>query len=692
MNRVPSARPVFRPFESLETRRLLHAPVLDAIPNYNVPVGTTLHIPITTTYDHSDKLTYTVTDNSGAITATFRSQTNTFIEMTVDGYATPMVFQLFDDIAPDTVRRIKGLIQSGFYNGLTFHRVINNFVIQGGDPAGNGTGGPGFQFDDEFTTLASFTGDGQLAMANSGKDTNGSQFFITEGPQQFLDFNHTIFGQLVRGFATRNAISDVPTDGSSRPNIPVRISNVRIIQNTTDAVLQVSASAVTSGTVTVTVTGDEGTSQRSFTLNGVVDSVNSPPILTSTNPVYYTNVNTPIDIRLTGVDLEGDSLEFGAQFVDGDGADVSNSTLNSSTGALRITPKPGFVGKITLYVGVKAPGASSRGSTSANGSLPLAGIYDTQLITIVVGGNPISRATGQKFDGLSGAPTNGVLVASFRDGGTGKASDFSAVINWGDGTTSTGSVVKGGKNNFYVYGNKAYGSNAQSGSYPITVDITNRSGALARATSYATVRPFVTVKSGVAMVYGGSAADRIGIGSKGSNYVFTVNGVTRAYAKSAISSLQAYGFDGNDLIQLAEELLPPSYLEGGNGNDVIYGSQGDDIINAGNGRDTVYTRDGTNRVAGGDDADTIWGGNGRDRLFGGKGNDSLSGGSGRDILSGDEGNDTLIGGASNDTLYGGDGDDILNGLNGADVIFGGPGFDQAKDDDRDTFAEIEKLV
>lgn len=679
-------------FEALESRRLLHAPVIDAIPNYTVPVGTTLQIPVTATYDHGDKLVYTVSDNSGSISATFRQQTNTFIEMTVQGYATPMTFQLFDDIAPDTVRRLKGLIQAGYYDGLTFHRVINNFVIQGGDPAGDGTGGPGFEFNDEFTTLASFTGDGQLAMANSGKDTNGSQFFITEGDQQFLDFNHTVFGQLVRGFATRNAISDVSVDGSSRPNTTVRITSVRIIENKTDAVLQVAASAVTSGTVTVTATGADGTHQRSFTLSGVVDAVNSPPILTSTTPVYYTAANTPVNIQLTGTDLEGDSIEYGAQFVDGDGADVGNSTLNSSTGALTIAPKAGFVGKITLYVGVKAPGASSRGSSGANGSQPLSGIYDTQLITIAVGENPVSRVTGFNFDASSGAPTNGVLVASFRDGGAGAASNFTASINWGDGKTSVGSIVKGGGNNYYVYGNHTYDADVATGTYPVTVDINGNLGAYAQATSSAAVRPFASLRNGTVTVYGTSAADRVGIGSKSSNYVFTVNGVTRAFAKASVNSILAYTYDGDDLIQMAEEVLPSSYLEAGNGNDAIYGSHGDDIINAGTGRDTVFTRNGSNRVAGGDDADTVWGGIGRDRIFGGNGNDYISGGAGRDILAGDDGNDTLLGGASNDTLYGFAGDDILNGLNGTDFIYGGTGTDQAKNDGFDAFDDVEILV
>src|SRR5690606_29416313 len=156
----------------------------------------------------------------------------------------------------------------------------------------------------EFNPNSIFSGDGQLAMANSGKDTNGSQFFITEGPQRFLDFNHTILGQLVRGKATRDAISDIAVDGSSRPNSTVRITSVRIIQNTAVALLQVKVNAGGSGTVTVRAITEEGETSRSFTVTGISDSVNDPPILTTTSPIYYTAANTPLTIRLKHADID----------------------------------------------------------------------------------------------------------------------------------------------------------------------------------------------------------------------------------------------------------------------------------------------------------------------------------------------------------------------------------------------------
>ncbi|MBI5934872.1 MAG: peptidylprolyl isomerase [Chloroflexi bacterium] len=116
------------------------------------------------------------------------------------------VIKLFADKAPITVDNFVKLARQGFYNGTTFHRVIDGFMAQGGDPEGTGTGGPGYTFQDEISDL-SFDRAGLLAMANSGPNTNGSQFFITFAATPWLDGNHTIFGEVVEGMDVVNNIT-----------------------------------------------------------------------------------------------------------------------------------------------------------------------------------------------------------------------------------------------------------------------------------------------------------------------------------------------------------------------------------------------------------------------------------------------------------------------------------------------------
>lgn len=117
-----------------------------------------------------------------------------------------IVLELYPQHTPKTVNNFVFLAKEGFYDGVTFHRVINNFMIQGGDPTGTGRGGPGYKFEDETKGNPLKHGTGFLSMANAGPNTNGSQFFITHSPQPHLDGKHTVFGKVIEGQEVVNAI------------------------------------------------------------------------------------------------------------------------------------------------------------------------------------------------------------------------------------------------------------------------------------------------------------------------------------------------------------------------------------------------------------------------------------------------------------------------------------------------------
>ena len=136
-----------------------------------------------------------------------------------------ITFELFDEDAPKTVENFRKLSSEGFYDGLTFHRVIKDFMIQGGCPQGTGTGGPGYTFEDEINQHKVVRG--ALAMANAGPDTNGSQFFIvTADSCPWLDGKHTVFGQATAGMDVVDRLERVATDDADRPAEPIAIASI----------------------------------------------------------------------------------------------------------------------------------------------------------------------------------------------------------------------------------------------------------------------------------------------------------------------------------------------------------------------------------------------------------------------------------------------------------------------------------
>ncbi len=146
-------------------------------------------------------------------------------EMTMTTNKGDIVFEMFDEDSPKTVGNMRELAEKGFYDGLSFHRIIKDFMVQGGCPQGTGTGGPGYTFEDEINGHKVVRG--ALAMANAGPDTNGSQFFIvTIDAAPWLDGKHTVFGQVTSGMDVVDQLEALDTDGRDRPQEPAVIEKI----------------------------------------------------------------------------------------------------------------------------------------------------------------------------------------------------------------------------------------------------------------------------------------------------------------------------------------------------------------------------------------------------------------------------------------------------------------------------------
>jgi len=139
------------------------------------------------------------------------------------------VAQMFEEEAPNTTKNFIELTEKGFYDGIIFHRVIDGFMIQGGDPTGTGRGGPGYRIKDEFGPGLAHDSEGILSMANAGPNTGGSQFFITLAPTPWLNGHHAVFGKIVKGMDVVREIGSVATNFQDRPLDPVVMEKVEVL-------------------------------------------------------------------------------------------------------------------------------------------------------------------------------------------------------------------------------------------------------------------------------------------------------------------------------------------------------------------------------------------------------------------------------------------------------------------------------
>ena len=334
-------------------------PTLAPIPEVSLLSGSPLHIALNGTDPDGQPLTFSASSNNEVVT-TFITQGNRSLRFTVAGFGV-MVYELFDQRVPRVTERISQLAESGFYNGVIFHRVINNFVIQGGDPLGNGTGGSDLpDFDDQFHVDLQHNRTGLISMAKAGDDTNDSQFFVTEGETRHLDFNHSIFGLLVEGEEVRDAISNVAVGAGDKPVADVIIERAEVFVDNQNAVLMLKAPEGTTGTsmVTVTVTNQNGEqAERTFRVDIVPDTIDSPPFLADIPPIR-TKIDTAVTVQVQAIDVEGNPARYlDEQTLSANGLAVPvvapanlEYSVDFETGLLTVTPTSGLTGEFFVTV------------------------------------------------------------------------------------------------------------------------------------------------------------------------------------------------------------------------------------------------------------------------------------------------------------------------------------------------------
>lgn len=316
-------------------------------------LGSPLHVAVDGHHDDGGPLTVTVEVADPAIVEATVLSGNRSVRLEVAEFG-DLVFELFEQRAPRATQRIVELVEDGFYDGITFHRVVDGFVLQAGDPTATGTGGSTLgDFDDEFHPDLQHTGPGVLSFAKAGDDTNDSQFFITETATQFLDFNHSVFGQLVQGEDVREAISEVSVDPFDKPVTDVVITRATLFDDDENAVVMLRALAATGSTdVTITIADAEGNSfSQTIQVTLQPDTVNAQPYLLPINVPMLIAAGVDTNLQLEANDLEGDEFVFSAQT----GSNDLTGSLGSETGALSIRPNAGFVGVIDLNVRVFNP-------------------------------------------------------------------------------------------------------------------------------------------------------------------------------------------------------------------------------------------------------------------------------------------------------------------------------------------------
>lgn len=713
-------------YESLEERVVLDAS-LPVLSNAQFIGGQDLYVALPGSDSGGGSVTYTASSSNANVSATIVSGGRS-IKMTVSGkdvngvdFSGELTFRLFEDASPITTARIISLIQSGFYNGLDFHRILNGFVAQGGDPDGDGTGGSGTKFQDEFNRNITFTSQGLLAMANSGDDTNDSQFFITDtdltldGMPRTLNFNHTIFGILTSGFETFEKIMTTPVQGPgevSHPVNPVVMSNVEVFTDTKNGVLKVSAANGFTGpsTITVTATGTGTPAVRNFIATGVADTINDRPFL-GTVTDQTTAINTPVSWTVTGIDLENDNLTFLVKDPTSATANpnalssaanplhgtisISTTQANGSTPATSVitfTPETGFIGTIEMLVAVR-----DNTTHSGSSSLDARNNYDTQRFNLTVtetatnvapvanAGGPYTIVEGGSLT-LNGANStdadNDTLTYSWDVNGDGTFGDATGVnptltkaqlnalgINNGTATFNVKVRVDDGHGHVVVSDPVLFTFNNAPPVATITGPSTGVKGTALTFTLGATDQSSADQTAGFTWQIdwdGDGTFDQAVTGT-------STQTVTHTFDKAGPISIKvkAIDQDGGES-DVVTKVVSIQGIDLVDGTLNIVGDDTDDVIKIVLDQATGklhlfmnYEDMGLFEVTGGIN---IEGQGGDDRIY------LWSDVAPNAIINGGDGDDTIRGGKGDDVIHGGDGNDTIVGRRGNDMLFGDGGF------------------
>ena len=639
--------------ESMEGRQLLAAS-LDDIANVTAPTLMGRPIPLDGSGANANQ-TFTATSDNPSIKVT--PSTGKFLTINVSHTSSgtgdidvngSMTFQLFDDLTPLTTSRIEQLVNNGFYSGKNVHRIASgfptstDFIVQGGSVNGDGTGDvgtTGFPFRDEFVNQLAFTGTGQLAMANSGSDTNSSQFFITTGSPRFLDYKHNIFGQIVDGQDVLQKLTQIKkgSDGTT-PASRVNIDSAVLSNSNPNGVLYIdttAAAANTSGNVTVTAkdasTNTTATKTFKVTVTPLDPSNNERPYLQPVDDITVAKGQTA-RFKLSGVDIENNTLTYTVKggVSNGSFTNVSNATATvDANGIVTVAPTAGFTGTISLLVGVRDQ-TNRSGATSiddptnfATHKMTVTVTSDTTPVdlkpialdqattitneaakTIQLSATPAATTSTQALTySIVTQPTNGTITAI--DAATGKVTYTPKAGYVGPDNFTYNVSATGDQSKAPVLSNTAKVSltvqQAVTGAVRFIQDPGANTGTLV-------VTPAPRTDGGTNIV----VVDQVG-----SNIQVTVNGVIDQTQPTTanVDRVVVFGTKANDEISINSNVTVPVTLDGGRG-----------------GKNTLKAGGGVARLHGWYGQNTLQGGSANDALLGRQGQAKFIRSGGTDLL------------------------------------------------------------